>query len=379
MIEPFDDDETALRGFLRRLRAPDQPTGHGIDLSASLADIMHRAAGVSSAEHLRRTTPAANVKAAQGAGQGGSATFTHECLFYRDERSYLDGVLPFVEEALATDTPVLVAVPGGNGVLLRHELGWRAEKMSFLDMSIEGRNPNRIIPAVLDAFISEHAGRPVAIIGEAIWPGRSATEYPACVQHEALINMAFDGALATILCPYDTRGLEPEVLADAASTHPILTSSGERQTSRSYGSPKQVFAEFNRPLSDPPRSAASMAFDDTDDLPRLREFVGRHADASGLSDDRLVDLQMAANEIATNTIRHSGGPGIVQVWAEDGHVVCDVSDGGHIADPLVGRLASSVGGEHGRGLLVINYLCDLVRVHTEPGSTSIRLFMHVSA
>ncbi|HEX9499900.1 MAG TPA: MEDS domain-containing protein, partial [Mycobacterium sp.] len=51
-------------------------------------------------------------------------------------------------------------------------------------------------------------------------------EYPACVQHEALINMAFEGRGLTILCPYDTAHLGPRALVDARMTHPVLWPAG---------------------------------------------------------------------------------------------------------------------------------------------------------
>jgi hypothetical protein len=55
-----------------------------------------------------------------------------------------------------------------------------------------------------------------------------------------------------------------------------------------------------------------------------------------LSHDRAIDLQMAANEIATNTVRHAGAVGSVRVWAEDGHVLCDITDSGHVEVPWPG-------------------------------------------
>ena len=39
--------------------------------------------------------------------------------------------------------------------------------------------------------VDAHPDKHVRVIGEPIWPGRSDLEYPACVQHEALINRAF--------------------------------------------------------------------------------------------------------------------------------------------------------------------------------------------
>ena len=92
--------------------------------------------------------------------------------------------------------------------LLHDALGADAERVQLLDMTVAGRNPGRIIAEVLLATAAAHPDRHVRIIGEPIWPGRSEIEYPACVQHEALINLAFRGRRATILCPYDVAGLD---------------------------------------------------------------------------------------------------------------------------------------------------------------------------
>lgn len=306
------------------------------------------------------------------------ASFVHDALFYRDETEYLAGTLPVLRDSLAAGVPALVAVPAAQGTWVRQALGADADRVTFLDMTIDGRNPNRIIPAVLQAFIEEHPGQPVAMIGEPVWPGRSPAEYPACVQHEAMINVVYAGLAGTILCPYDSGALEPEVLRDAARTHPTLILAGERRHSRCYCDPHDVIASFNHPLPCPAHATAVMDFTGMDDLPRLREFVRAQAGAAGLSHDRAIDLQMAANEIATNSVRHAGGTGSVRVWAEDGHVLCDVTDSGHVKETLAGRLAPPLTSEGGRGLLVSNYLCDLVRLHSVPGLTTVRLFIRIS-
>ena len=126
-----------------------------------------------------------------------TASFVHEALFYRDTGDYLAGTVPFVETALARREPVLVAVPRARIDLLTAALEGRAASVRFVDMTRAGRNPGKIIPWVLHAFLEEHAGAPVRIIGEPIWAGRSTDEYPACVQHEALINVAFAGMVAS--------------------------------------------------------------------------------------------------------------------------------------------------------------------------------------
>jgi anti-sigma regulatory factor (Ser/Thr protein kinase) len=321
-----------------------------------------------------------SVAGADGPGSGPpvrSSSFVHDALFYHDRADYLAGTIPFLRDSLAAGTPTLVAVPPSPGSWMRDELGSSADKVRFVNLAIDGCNPNRIIPAVLRTFIDENPGRPVAIIGEPTWPGRTAAEYPACVQHEALVNTVFAELVGTILCPYD-RAMEPEVLADAGRTHPTIIAGGERRPSRMYTDPAEVVASFNQPLPCPARATAVMDFTGVDDLPRLREFVGRHAGEAGLVHDRSFDLQTAANEIATNTIRHAGGAGAARVWAEDGHVLCDITDGGHITDPMAGRLPPPLTSEGGRGLLVSNYLCDLVRLYSVPGLTTVRLYMRLS-
>src|SRR5690349_12190347 len=120
-----------------------------------------------------------------------SPSFVHEALFYRDGDEYLAGTLPFVRAALAAAEPVLVAVPGSRIGPLRAALDGPAAEVRFLDMTVAGWNPGKIIPYVLHPFAAEHAGRPVRMIGEPVWATRSVEEYPACVQHEALINVAF--------------------------------------------------------------------------------------------------------------------------------------------------------------------------------------------
>lgn len=301
-------------------------------------------------------------------------TFVHPALFYRGRREYLDGTVPFVRAGLAAGEPVAVAVPGANLDAIRAGLGPDAASVHMLDMARAGRNPGRIIPWVLRAFADSHPGATrVRIIGEPIWPGRSATEYPACAQHEALINLAFTGRSVTILCPYDVDGLDPVVLADAAETHPVLVDADGERASATYA-PRRVVAAYNRPLPPAPPTAVTTEFD-LAHLALPRRIVAVEAARAGLAEDRVADLALAVNELASNSVEHGGGSGTFRVWVEDGRVACEVSDAGWLKDPLAGRLPVPPDGEGGRGLLLVNYLADLVRVHTVDGATTIRLYV----
>jgi anti-sigma regulatory factor (Ser/Thr protein kinase) len=300
--------------------------------------------------------------------------FIHPGLLYRDAEDYLAGTVPFIEEGLAAGEPVAVAVPTENLAALQEALGTHGRRVLWRDMTEVGRNPGRIIPTVLLAFADAHAGRRVRIIGEPIWAGRSSAEYPACAQHEALINAAFVGRPVTILCPYDVTRLDAGWVEDAYRTHPVMWDATGRFDSPRYTDPVAVAADFNQPLPDPPADAASMQVD-MHALAALRQFVAGHAARAGLSEQQTRAATLAVNELAANSIEHAGGTGTLAVWTSPQHLVCQLTDAGQLTDPLTGRIPVPPDALGGRGLLLVNQLCDLVRVHTSAAGTTIRIHL----
>lgn len=314
--------------------------------------------------------------------------FSHEAVLYSGEDGFLACVLPFVTGGLRAGEPVLAAVSESRVTALRSALGSDAydygaggaigigpARVELRDMTEIGHNPGRIIPWVLRAFIDQHAGHAVRIIGDSLWAGRPALEYPACVQHEALINLALAADRVMVLCPYDTALLAPQMLADVDRTHPTLMSDGRQRSSETYASPESVLAALNVPLDEPAESSPALSFD-VGDLGVVRDFVAAHGRRAGLPLDRIADLQLAANEIATNSVKHGGGRGTLRIWKADGAVVCEIRDAGSITDPLVGRVPPNADSDRGRGLLLVNFLCDLVRIHTGSEGTAVRLYLN---
>lgn len=298
--------------------------------------------------------------------------FAHPALFYRGVQEYVAGTVPFIEEGLAAGEPVAVAVPASNLGPLRAALGASAEQVQFTDMSRAGRNPGRIIPKVLREFADAYPTERVRIIGEPIWPARTPAEYPACVQHEALINRAFRGRNVIILCPYDAVRLNAGWLADAYTTHPVVVVDGREQRSTAYDVDGAVSA-FNELLVPPPW-AVVFAFG-VDRLSGARDLAVELAKRLGLTGERLDDFALAITELATNSVQHGGGSGTVSVWGDGTQIVCEVRDRGWLRDPLAGRRPPQRDKAGGRGLLTVNNLADLVRVHTGPEGTTVRFYM----
>jgi anti-sigma regulatory factor (Ser/Thr protein kinase) len=316
------------------------------------------------------------VPAAAPAGARNDVTtaLVHQAFFYGSEEEYVAGVGAFLEDGAATGEPMLVAVPAANGAALRAALEGRIGRVDVLDMGRLGRNPGRIIPAIR-AFVDEHGGRRVRFVGEPLWPGRSPAETVEGTRHEALINLAFAGLPATILCPYDARGLAPGVLADARSTHPELVDAGGTHASRAYTPPERspIVLDAELPAPDPPVAELPP----TACLSEIRYFTEARAESAGLPAERATDLLIAVNEIAANSLRHAGRPPWVRAWRGRDGLVVELADPGHVADLLAGRRTPSPESESGRGLWLANQLCDLVQLRSSAAGTRVRL--HVRA
>jgi anti-sigma regulatory factor (Ser/Thr protein kinase) len=282
--------------------------------------------------------------------------FHHEAVFYAGDEEYAEATVPAVRATIADRGAVLIAVAGARQEQLREALGGRAAGVLFADMADLGRNPARIIPAWRE-FLDDAGSGPVLGIGEPVWPGRSDAELIECSRHESLLNLAFDGGRAwRLLCPYDTTGLEPDVIDEACRTHPHVRWNEHTETSGAYSEGVR-----DDRLPSPGSEPAELAFARTD-MALVRDFTARRARAAGLRADRVDDLVLAVNELATNSVRHGGGNGVLRVWEQAGAFVSEVSDSGRIGDPLAGRERPSSVGLGGRGLWMVNQLCDLVQV-----------------
>jgi anti-sigma regulatory factor (Ser/Thr protein kinase) len=312
----------------------------------------------------------------------GSAThdhrsaFRHDAFLYAGDEEFLRGAMLFAGAALEAGDPLIVALDPRKNVLLRAELGGAAEDVCFADIRELGGNPARLIPAwrrFIDARSSD--GRRIWGIGEAMWAGRSDAEIAECHRHEALTNIAFaDVPALSLLCAYDTATLAPDVIAHARRTHPTVLEEGIRRSSPGYSGLAGDAGAFHDPLPEPRVPARALAFT-TPDLADLRTLVERRALAAGLPLERREDVVLAVNELATNSIRHGGGSGVLRIWREPGALICEVADRGRIDNPLAGRERPTGTQVGGYGLWLANQVCDLVQLRSGPQGSAVRIHM----
>ncbi len=299
----------------------------------------------------------------------------HFALFFGDEDQYARAAQAFIEAGLSANEPVLVVVPRGHLELLRSTLPEAADRVKFVDMLQLGGNPSRIIPAMRD-WVSSHGDHGCRIIGEPLWPERHQSQTIEVVCHEALLNLAFAGTDTKVLCPYDQVRLGPDIIHQAKRTHPQLTGDRGTDVSADYEDPLEIWRAAEWPLPEAPAGQAVWPI--VDDLAAMRRDVADHIAGLGLTGTRASDFVLCVNEAATNALIHGRPPARLRIWTVDGSVVGEVSDHGHLEDPLAGRRRPQIDDHAGRGLWVINELCDFVELRGDAAGTTIRLHASLS-
>ena len=301
--------------------------------------------------------------------------FRHEMYPYQGDGEFLSGALAFIEDAQAGRELVLVAVGESKERMLRAELEGTATaaSVSFLDTSALGRNPARLIPAWQD-WIAKRAsdGHPVRGISESSWTDRSVAEAGELHYHEWLLNLAFATSPGWwLLCPYDAAVLEPAVLEAAGRCHPLVLTEGAHGPSAAFVDGPYAPTELSSPC-DPNQEFGFRA----GELAAVRAKVAACAAQHGLEGPRLRELLIAVTEVASNSIKYGGGQGTLRTWAEESVLVCEFHDSGLIEDPLIGRVRPTLDQIGGRGMWLVQQLCDLVQIRSTPeAGTTVRLHL----
>jgi anti-sigma regulatory factor (Ser/Thr protein kinase) len=110
-----------------------------------------------------------------------------------------------------------------------------------------------------------------------------------------------------------------------------------------------------------------------EDLFELRQLVAGWAAREAMSEGPADELVLSVHEIATNSIRHGGGVGMLRLWRTSETLVCEVQDAGRITDAAIGRVQPGASAPESRGLWIANQLCDLVQIRSGAEGTRVRM------
>ncbi|MBT2209184.1 MULTISPECIES: sensor histidine kinase [Actinomadura] len=321
--------------------------------------------------------PVADHTAAPAPGEGADV-LVHQALVYRTRRELELTAVPYLRAGCRGGEAVVVVAAPEVTAFLGGRLGAEtASHVEFLDAGGWFGGPMHALATCFDRTRADWwpRGR-VRLLTEPVWTGRTALEVREWKRHEAILNVAFAGTPTAIMCLYDASALPGHVVADASRTHPELAGPDGSVPSAHFTDPADFYDECNTvPLSQPPAAAACKAFS-TGELPALRDFLAAEAGRLGLPGDRSLPFVLAVNEVATNIIREGGGRGALWVWAEDGELLCDVSDPGRVlTDRFLGYAPPHGRRRHEAAMWAVRRLCHIVEIRT--GVDGTRLRMHV--
>lgn len=255
---------------------------------------------------------------------------------------------------------MLVAVPAEVRQTLIERLD-QLKLVRFVDMRELGRNPNRIIPAITE-FAQEMEGHPCRFVGQPTWAGRTTAEMDELARCEILLGPALSQFPVSVLTVYQTG--DP-LLSRFASAPPDANVVPGRDLTG-------ILSEDRWPLGPLPGRPLAEDLRFERDLSVVRSHVRRVAERAGIQHQRIDDLVLAVNEVASNSTRYGGGGGLLRTWGDRTGVVCELRDAGTVTDPLVGLLPPGPELE-AKGLWLVNQVCDLVQIRSGPAGTTVRI------
>ncbi|RKS67739.1 DcmR-like sensory protein [Actinomadura pelletieri DSM 43383] len=298
-----------------------------------------------------------------------SAFVHHGCVYAGDEE-FLRMVVPFVDEGLRRDEPVLVTTTPANLDLVRAALGRHARHVDYAETAFFGRRPPQRVAGFLGWRHRHPRAARVRILAEPVWAGRSARQIEAWECMESALNAVLADTGIHMICPYDARTVEPEIVRNAHRTHPHMVDGTEVSASSGYVEPVSFVRGRETPLRDRPGDAVTLTF--TGDLSRMRHAIVMESAMLGLAGEQLMIFAAAVSELLTG----ADGEALpsVALWARPGEVVCDI----HLPattslDPFIGLHPPTLDPRPGDGLWLARQICDHLDVRPGRDGTTIRL------
>jgi len=162
----------------------------------------------------------------------------HQALLYAADDELLAEALPFLATAHDSEA-VLAVVRRKTGERLRQELGPRAGRVRFVDRRAFYRTPEDALAGYRE-FLERAIGAGatwVRILGEPVWGGRDRADGRGWKRYETLVDVVFATSPVSVLCPYDARELDADVIDLARATHPHVVEDGATRPSDAYRGP----------------------------------------------------------------------------------------------------------------------------------------------
>ncbi|SDW48333.1 MEDS: MEthanogen/methylotroph, DcmR Sensory domain [Amycolatopsis xylanica] len=283
--------------------------------------------------------------------------FRHQGCVYGSDAEFLAMAVPFAEDGLRDEEPVLVATTAANVALLRAALGAGADRLDYAERPDAVRRYwSRRGPAV--------PGARVRILSEQTWTGRSRRKVIASQRWEAKLNVLLAGTRIWMICPYDTRVVEPGIVEGARRTHPECVVGRRTEPSAQFIAPE----EFARSQTSPPApGSAADLFRFEGDLVAVRRHVLEKATPILVAENTVAMFDIAVGEVLAKLVERGVGRVTVWVRAAAGRVVCTLHTDQPLRPPALHQADA--------GLWMSNQICEWLDISSDADGCTIELAM----
>lgn len=304
--------------------------------------------------------------------------FAHSAFVYEDDNELLDVAVPFLRDGVERGVPTLLGVGASVRPLIVDALDDAAGITQLPEW------PSTSAFSTLSSnyrLMTDHTNggtREVRLVGEV--PYREHSAWGGWIRYEAAVNALYANLSVSMLCLYDRRLLDGELLGDINRAHPLLCARGGDHHNPQFVQPVTLLADLARRDVDALEDGRPQFV-----LVDQRPAVSRHAVAAlaattTLDRSSIEDLVLAVGEVVTNALTCGQPPVEVRAWAADDAVVVTVRDhGSGPSDPFVGMLPKETAPAGGIGLHIAYQSCTLVTMTRGLSDFTVHLTMRNSS
>jgi anti-sigma regulatory factor (Ser/Thr protein kinase) len=295
--------------------------------------------------------------------------FRHNALVYASQDEYLSRAVPFLKEGIEAGEGAVVAHTKPGLAMVREALGPDAEHVRFVDVSSAYTRPARTLAAYHEVW-AEQLQETAALRAVAdVQFGLDPAERDLWTGYEAVFNRSFAHLPAWVICSYNANGTPDPIIESVWQTHPEVVTEDGWNASDLFEDPDELLRRLT-PDPLPLPDLRSIPFGR--DIEEFRERLASELIADGVGEASVLDMLLAATEVAENATQHGGGVKDVRVGQAKGRFVCEIVDRGEgFDDPAAGYLAPQEG--VGAGLWVARQLVWQIDFFRSPAGFTARL------
>jgi anti-sigma regulatory factor (Ser/Thr protein kinase) len=301
-----------------------------------------------------------------------AARMRHDLLVHDGEADFEAHVVPFLRAGIADGETVLAVAGSGGHELLADALGPERDAVTFIANDTVYTRPEAALASYDRTLRSLYHRGATTVRAVAVMPVcETVADWQRWISYEAIVNRALAHHPAWVVCAYDSRVVDADVVEDLRATHPQLGGCACHE----YRDPAEIVRERAcEPDAAPLAQLRSLPL--PIDAPAFRAQLTAEMSAAGVAADRACEMRLAASEVYGNASRHGCGLRAARAGLVDERFVCELSDHGPgIDDPLTGYLPPREGATGGFGMWVARQATERMDLETTPEGLTVRLWI----